>query len=70
MQASISLAANDNTDELIQLVKDGQIAESRLDQSVRRILRAKFSLGLFDNPFVDAEQANKIVGKKEFVDKG
>jgi len=61
---------NDNTDELIKLVKDGQIAESRIDQSVRRLLRAKFAMGLFDNPFVDESQASQIVGKKEFVDKG
>ncbi len=61
---------NDNTDELIKLVKDGKIPESRIDQSVRRLLRAKFTMGLFDNPFVDEKQAAQIVGKKEFVDKG
>ena len=61
---------NDNTDELINLVKDGQIPESRIDQSVRRLLRAKFTMGLFDNPFVDEKLASQIVGKKEFVEKG
>ena len=61
---------NDNTDDLIRLVKDGQISEERIDQSVRRLLRVKFLLGLFDNPFVDVQQAAQIVGKKEFVDKG
>ena len=33
---------------LIELVKEGRIPESRIDESVRRILRAKFKLGLFE----------------------
>ena len=39
------------TDALISLVEDGEIAESRLDQSVRRILRLKRDLGLFENAY-------------------
>ena len=61
---------NMNTRELTALVKDGTIAEQRIDQSVRRLLRAKFKMGLFDNPYVDEEQAEKIVGNAEFVAKG
>lgn len=38
-------------DQLYQLVTSGQIPESRLDDSVRRILKVKQDLGLFDNPF-------------------
>jgi beta-glucosidase len=52
-------------DRLVGLVRGGQIAESRLDQSVRRLLREKFRLGLFDNPFVDAEAAEALVGSPE-----
>jgi beta-glucosidase len=55
---------------IIQLVEDGLIPESRIDISVRRILREKFALGLFDKPFVDAENAAKIVGKPEWKAKG
>ena len=44
---------------LVELVKEGRIPESRIDQSVRRILRAKFELGLFDSATVDLEQAKK-----------
>jgi beta-glucosidase len=51
---------------IIELVKSGQIEESRLDVSVRRLLRDKFRLGLFDNPFVDPEQAAQIVGNADF----
>ena len=51
---------------VVKLVKDGKISEARIDSSVRRLLRQKFELGLFDNPFVDADKAAQIVGKPEF----
>ncbi|WP_159501182.1 glycoside hydrolase family 3 protein [Microbacterium sp. 18062] len=54
------------TDVLIDLVRSGEIAEERLDVSVRRLLREKFVLGLFEDPFVDAEAADRIVGAPEF----
>jgi beta-glucosidase len=37
---------------LIKAVESGKVAESLLDESVRRVLRDKFALGLFDNPYV------------------
>ncbi len=40
-----------------ELVKEGKIAEKSIDDAVRNILRLKFRLGLFENPYVDAEQA-------------
>ena len=61
---------NNFPEKLVELVKEGQITEARIDVSVRRLLRAKFKMGLFDNPFVDVEQADKIVGNPEFVEKG
>jgi len=48
--------------DVVRLVNDGQIKEEEIDDSVRRILRAKFKLGLFDDPYVDPEYAEKIVG--------
>ena len=38
---------------LIKLVKEGKVSEARIDSSVRRLLRVKFQMDLFDNPFVD-----------------
>jgi beta-glucosidase len=38
-------------DELVQLVKKGVVDEKLVDDAVRRILRAKFMLGLFDDPY-------------------
>jgi beta-glucosidase len=53
-------------DLVIHLVEAGQIPEARLDQSVRRLLRQKFQLGLFDNPFINAAQAAQVVGRADF----
>lgn len=51
---------------LVGLVRDGRVSEERLDVSARRLLREKFELGLFENPFVDVEAADAIVGSAEF----
>jgi len=61
---------NMHTRELVELVEEGVIPVERIDASARRLLRAKFMMGLFDNPFVDAEQAGRIVGNPQFVEKG
>jgi beta-glucosidase len=53
------------TDLLLELVRDGVVAESRIDESARRVLLVKFRLGLFDDPFVDEETAAAIVGNAE-----
>lgn len=47
---------------LIELVESGRVSEERLDVSARRLLREKFELGLFENPYVDAEAADGVVG--------
>ncbi|MEM8886539.1 MAG: glycoside hydrolase family 3 N-terminal domain-containing protein [Bacteroidota bacterium] len=55
---------------LVELVKAGKVPESRLDESVRRILLDKFKLGLFENPYLELSQSQEIVGKEEFVEAG
>ena len=55
---------------LVELVQAGRIPESRIDESVRRLLRDKFRLGLFDDPYVDPEQAERICGSREFRSAG
>lgn len=55
---------------VVKLVEDGQIPESRVDQSVRRLLREKFVLGLFDKPLVDVEAAVATVGNATFIREG
>ncbi|WP_347976881.1 glycoside hydrolase family 3 N-terminal domain-containing protein [Microbacterium sp. ProA8] len=51
---------------LCELVRDGRVPEARIDESARRILELKFRLGLFDDPFVDEEEAERIVGNADF----
>lgn len=41
---------------LPELIKEGKVKQSTIDNAVRNILRIKFRLGLFDNPFVDENQ--------------
>lgn len=55
---------------VIELVQAGRLSEERLDQSVRRLLKLKFQLGLFDNPFVDETQVPKILGDPAVVAAG
>lgn len=57
-------------DGLVYLVEQGEITEERLDESARRLLREKFTLGLFDNPYVDETRAARIVGAPEFREAG
>ncbi|MDQ5977596.1 MAG: beta-glucosidase [Verrucomicrobiota bacterium] len=45
---------------VVELVREGRVPEARIDQSVRRILRAKFELGLFDRPLVDEAHAEQV----------
>ena len=47
-------------EEVAELVREGRIPESRIDESVRRILTAKFRLGLFENPYSNAKEASNV----------
>ncbi len=44
-------------DQLAQLVRSGTVPEERVDQAVRRVLRVKLALGLFEHPYVDESRA-------------
>ncbi|MEE4195144.1 MAG: glycoside hydrolase family 3 N-terminal domain-containing protein [Anaerolineae bacterium] len=57
-------------ERILELVEAGKISEERIDQSVRRLLRMKFLLGLFDDPYVDEEQAELLCGNQSFRAKG
>lgn len=46
---------------LIKMVEMGRIREETIDQAVARILRVKFMLGLFDNPYIDEELSRSVV---------
>jgi beta-glucosidase len=48
------------TEALIDLVRSGEVPESRIDEAVSRILKVKFDLGLFDDPYPKKELATKF----------
>lgn len=50
---------------LLQLVRDRQVPEALIDRAVARNLRAKFLLGLFENPYVDVERAVRVTNSAE-----
>ncbi|WKK74617.2 beta-glucosidase BglX [Marivirga salinae] len=52
---------------LSQLVKDGEIEESVIDNAVKHVLKLKFQLGLFDDPYKysDVEREKEIVGNSQ-----
>uniref|UniRef100_A0AAU2JUR8 beta-glucosidase n=1 Tax=Streptomyces sp. NBC_00049 TaxID=2903617 RepID=A0AAU2JUR8_9ACTN len=52
---------------IVELVRSGRVTESRIDASVRRLLREKFTLGLFENPYVDPDAAAETVGRADFA---
>ena len=56
-------------EHLIELVKEGAISEERLDISVRRILKLKYELGLFENPVLKEGANYDKFGSQEFVEK-
>jgi beta-glucosidase len=57
-------------DLVVDLVRDGRLVEKRLDRSAARLLRDKFVLGLFDDPYVDPDAAAATVGRAEFQAEG
>jgi beta-glucosidase len=50
--------------QLPKLIGEGKVAQATLDRAVARVLRAKFQLGLFENPFVDPERAARLTNSQ------
>ncbi len=67
INAGVDQFGGEDVPELVvKLVKDGKVPMERIDNSVRRLLKMKFRLGLFDNPYVDVENSVKVVGNAKF----
>ncbi len=56
-------------DSLEELVNEGRLDEENINESCRRVLKLKFKLGLFENPYTDEEEYKNIINKKEHLDK-
>jgi beta-glucosidase len=54
---------------LLETIKSGLVTEARINESIAKLLKEKFDLGLFENPYVDVENAIKTVGNAEFQKK-
>ena len=52
-------------EHIVELVKENKISEERIDESARKILLAKFKLGLFEDPFIDLTQVDKNIFTKK-----
>ena len=52
-------------EHIVELVKENKISEERIDESARKILLAKFKLGLFEDPFIDLSQVDKNIFTKK-----
>jgi len=59
-----------DTEVVIELVKKGLMPLSRIDASVKRILKNKFDLGLFDNPYVEVDRVKSRVNTERNIKLG
>ncbi len=64
----MSMVPNDYSfaDLLIELVKEKKVPMTRIDEAVRRILKVKYELGLFENP-MPSQSARNNFGKPEYA---
>jgi beta-glucosidase len=50
---------------LVENVQEGKVSEALVDRAVRRVLELKFRLGLFDHPYADLAQAQRVIHSEE-----
>lgn len=67
LEAGVNLyAGTADPSLLLQTVKSGMVDMKLINESVYRLLMEKFQLGLFENPYVDEDAAEKIAGNEKF----
>jgi beta-glucosidase len=57
----MDMTSDSYIDHVAELVRSGAVPQSVVDDAVRRILRIKFELGLFDRPYVDAAKEKEAL---------
>jgi beta-glucosidase len=60
------LSGFESNKQIVGLVTSGKISAARLDDAVKRLLTEQFRLGLFEDPYVDADRAAYLVGNRAF----
>ncbi|ULC60896.1 beta-glucosidase BglX [Flaviramulus sp. BrNp1-15] len=68
--SDLDMESNAYINHLVDLVKSGEVEESLIDDAARRILRVKFELGLFDDPYkyCDEEREKTVIGSTKHLD--
>ncbi len=64
------IGGTEDSQYIVEAVHNGKISEERVREAAGRILLQKFQLGLFEQPYVDADAAGTIAGRPEFVRDG
>lgn len=71
LEAGVDQFGGESRPELVlSLLEKEKLSEERVDVSVRRLLKQKFQIGLFDDPFIDEAKALEVVGKEKFQQAG
>ncbi len=71
IEAGVDLYSNDATPGyIVDLVRKGELSEARVNESARRLLRVRFALGIFENPYADEEVAERTLRSEAFRKKG
>lgn len=63
------LSGFDENKQILNLITSGKLSEDRVNLSVRRLLKEQFELGLFEDPYVDPNRADYLVGNRAFQKK-
>ena len=68
--SDMDMESNAYVENLANLVREGKVKESLIDDAAKRVLRVKFELGLFKNPYKYCDEAREkqTVGKQAFQD--
>ena len=68
--SDMDMESNLYVNELVNLVKEGKVDEQLITDAARRILRVKFELGLFDDPYkyCNEEREQSVTGSQEIQD--
>lgn len=70
LEAGVNLFSGvSDPSDLLAVIDSGMVDMSIIDSSVMRLLKEKFELGLFENPYVDEAAAEKIVNNDKFSEK-
>lgn len=63
----MDMEAHGYTQYIKELIEAGRISEKEIDALVRNVLRLKFRLGLFENPYVDEKNMNSFFEKESLA---